>query len=179
MTTVGIFGILAMVALTLAATLSFLSDLKRVRSAPTASQRRDQNERIREAYMSKEQRAREMRERIRRERVRRERARERAGYRPTSGPGGHASGGPSGSASGTASDWTAMPTPPDEDRHRATLELVGDVTPDRLRRNYRRLVAAYHPDRVAGLGEKLQRLAEEETKSINEAYSFFKRRLGM
>ena len=171
MNTVAIFGVLAMVALVLAATLSFLADLKRVRSAPTASQRRDQNERIREAYMSKEQRAREMRERIRRERVRRERARERAGYRPTSGP--------STRSSGSSSEWTAPPTPPDEDRHRITLELVGDVTPDRLRRNYRRLVAAYHPDRVAGLGEKLQRLAEEETKSINEAYSFFKRQLGM
>ena len=176
MNTVAIFGVLAMVALVLAATLSFLADLKRVRSTPTASQRRDQNERIREAYMSKEQRAREMRERIRRERVRRERARERAGYRPTSGPGAGASGA---SASGASSDWTATPAPPDEDRHRVTLELVGDVTPDRLRRNYRRLVAAYHPDRVAGLGEKLQRLAEEETKSINEAYSFFKRQLGI
>ncbi len=36
---------------------------------------------------------------------------------------------------------------------------------------------AYHPDRVVGLGAKLQRLAEEETKAINEAYAFFKSQL--
>ena len=54
----------------------------------------------------------------------------------------------------------------------------GAITTATLRRHYLRLVAAYHPDRVAGLGAKLQRLAEEETKAINEAYAFFKRRLG-
>lgn len=65
----------------------------------------------------------------------------------------------------------------DEARHRATLELPpGPVTADALRRQYRALVVAYHPDRVAGLGAKLQRLAEEETKAINEAYAWFKTR---
>ncbi len=65
----------------------------------------------------------------------------------------------------------------DEARHRATLELPpGPVTADALRRQYRTLVVAYHPDRVAGLGTKLQRLAEDETKALNEAYAWFKMR---
>jgi curved DNA-binding protein CbpA len=70
--------------------------------------------------------------------------------------------------------------PPDapEVRYRAVLELEpGPVTLETVRRHYLRLVAAYHPDRVAGLGVKLRRLAEEETKAINEAYAFFKRHL--
>ena len=49
---------------------------------------------------------------------------------------------------------------------------------DAVRASYRRLVVAYHPDRVTGLGAKLRRLAEEETKAINEAYAYFKARLG-
>ena len=115
-------------------------------------------------------RAEAMRERIRRERRRRERARAAAGAaRRPSAP--HA-------------DRPAAPPPPDappypEAVHRATLELgPGPVTEDVLRVHYRRLVVAYHPDRVAGLGVKLQQLAEEETKAINEAYAFFKGRLG-
>ncbi|MEM7787106.1 MAG: J domain-containing protein, partial [Bacteroidota bacterium] len=71
----------------------------------------------------------------------------------------------------------AQETP--ETRHRATLELPpGTLTMDTVRSHYRRLVAGYHPDRVVGLGAKLQRLAEEETKAINEAYAFFKQHLG-
>ena len=62
-----------------------------------------------------------------------------------------------------------------EAQYRATLELTGPLTPESLRFAYRRLIAAYHPDRVATLGSKLQVLAEEETKRINEAYSYFRR----
>lgn len=175
MNTAFFFGTLIVMALVVSAMLGWVADLRRVRGAMSASetraQHRDQSERIRGAYMSKEQRAREMRERIRRERKRRERAREAQGYRPTSGP--------SASSSHRADRPSTPRTVSVEDLHRETLELVGEVTPELLRRNYRRLVAAYHPDRCAGLGEKLQRLAEEETKSINEAYSFFKRQLGL
>ncbi len=175
MNTVLFFGALIVMALMVSAILGWVVDLRRVRAAmldsETRSQSRDQTERIRGAYMSKEQRAREMRERIRRERMKRERARESQGYRSTAG---------TSSGSRASSDRPSAPrTSSPEDRHRRTLELVGDVTHEMLRRNYRRLVAAYHPDRCSGLGEKLQRLAEEETKSINVAYSFFKRQLGL
>lgn len=79
---------------------------------------------------------------------------------------------------GSAPASPAPPPTPDEARHRATLELPpGPVSPEALRRQYRALMAAYHPDRVAGLGRKLQALADEESKAINEAYAWFKRRL--
>jgi len=176
MSTAFFFAALIVMALMVSAILGWAADLRQVRGAMldsnARSQHRDQTERIRGAYMSKEQRAREMRERIRRERMKRERAREAQGYRSTAGA--------SSAGSRASSDRPSAPRAPSaEDRHRHTLELVGEVTPEMLRRNYRRLVAAYHPDRCSGLGEKLQRLAEEETKSINEAYSFFKRQLGL
>jgi DnaJ-domain-containing protein 1 len=36
---------------------------------------------------------------------------------------------------------------------------------------YRLRISLYHPDRVAGLGEELQQLAEKKAKEINEAYA--------
>ena len=119
---------------------------------------KEQEDRIREAYFAKERKAREERERRRRAQSRENRAR-RARQ----------------SASGSAPP--PAPTGSEESRHRATLELAGPVTPDSLRAAYRRLIAAYHPDRVATLGVKLRKLAEEETKRINEAYSYFRRGL--
>ena len=79
MSTAAFFGAMIVMALVVSAMLGWVADLRRVRGAMSASetrsQHRDQSQRIRGAYMSKEQRAREMRERIRRERMRRERAR--------------------------------------------------------------------------------------------------------
>lgn len=133
--------------------LSWVGDLRRAGRATSARE-------ATETLSSHDQRIRQMQARIRAERLRRERVHgpppPPPGPRPTAAP----------------------PPPPDDARHREVLELgAGPVTPDRLRRQYRTLVAAYHPDRVAGLGHKLQVLADEETKAINAAYSYFKRRL--
>lgn len=151
--------------------LGWIAELKRAGGSISAREFRDRAETDRTVfYASREARADAMRERIQRERLRRERA--RAASRST------AEAGPRPSA--PHADRPSVP-PPDapEVRHRTTLELPpGALTPETLRRHYLRLVAAYHPDRVAGLGAKIQRLAEEETKAINEAYAFFKRRLG-
>ena len=129
-------------------------------SGARPSRSQEQEDRIREAYFAKERKAREARERQRRQQQARQRARQAAG-----GPGQRRS--------------TAPPPPrtPSESTYRATLELKGPVTPESLRTAYRRLIAAYHPDRCATLGIKLQRLAEEETKRINEAYAYFRRQL--
>ena len=162
-TTLSFLAVVLVLALISSALLGWLADVKRSGASTSARESRDQTERIRASYMSKEQRAREVRERVRRERARRE-------SRSSADAGARAS----------ESDRPSVPRPDRaEARHRATLELSGPVTPETLRRHYRRLVTAYHPDRVAGLGAKLQKLAEEETKAINEAYAFFKQRLGL
>lgn len=73
---------------------------------------------------------------------------------------------------------TEVPGPINLDRlHRATLGLTGEVTPEHLRKAYKARVREYHPDQVARLGIKLRRLAEDETKRINEAYAYFRKRL--
>lgn len=78
-------------------------------------------------------------------------------------------------------------TPPDERTpgpvnlerlHRETLGLEGEVTPEAVRAAFKARIREYHPDRVARLGAKLVRLAEEETKRINEAYRYFRERYG-
>lgn len=58
------------------------------------------------------------------------------------------------------------------------LELEGRVSAKDIKAQYRRLAAKYHPDKVGHLGEKLRKLAEEETKELNEAYRFFRERFG-
>lgn len=71
----------------------------------------------------------------------------------------------------------APPGPADlERRHRATLGLEEPLSAEAIRLAYRQRMWEYHPDRVAGLGAKLRRLAEEETKRINEAYAYFRQR---
>ena len=118
-------------------------------------------ERLRHVYFQKERRARAIRERERRARE----AEAQVGQDAPPPSGG---------------DGQAAPPPetPAEWRYRAVLGLEGEVTPERVRLAFRRQIAAYHPDKVAGLGAKLQRLAEEETKAINEAYAFFRDRYG-
>ena len=167
---------LAVLMLLASVMLGWIAELKRAGGAVSARESRAAADgEARTFYTSREDRAEAMRERIRRERRRRERARAAARPGDSARPGG-----PGRSTPPPGPDRPAAP-PVDapEARHRATLELgPGPVTADGLRTAYRRLVAAYHPDRVAGLGAKLQRLAEEETKSINEAYAYFKARLG-
>ena len=41
---------------------------------------------------------------------------------------------------------------------------------DELDRAYRKLMAQYHPDRVAGAAPELQKLAETKSREINAAY---------
>ena len=150
--------------------LGWVADLKRAGGSVSARESRARAEAGQASfYTSREARAEAMRERIQRERRRRERA--RAASRAASEAGAR-----------TSEPHADRPSVPSQEtpeaRHRTTLELpTGALTMETVRSHYRRLVAGYHPDRVAGLGSKLQRLAEEETKAINEAYAFFKRHL--
>ncbi|WP_179294485.1 DnaJ family molecular chaperone [Mesorhizobium sp. WSM3879] len=50
------------------------------------------------------------------------------------------------------------------------LKVEPSASPDEIKIAYRNAVKDYHPDRVSGLGSKLQELAERETKRLNAAY---------
>ncbi len=56
------------------------------------------------------------------------------------------------------------------------LGLKGKVTKKEIRKQYLKLIALYHPDKVAGLGEELIELAEKKTKEINIAYEWLKKK---
>lgn len=64
-----------------------------------------------------------------------------------------------------------------EVRFRRVLGLAEVFTREELRKAYKDRMKMYHPDRVSDLGEELQQLAEEKTKEINAAFSYFKARV--
>lgn len=59
------------------------------------------------------------------------------------------------------------------------LGLKGKVSISDVRRAYREKICSYHPDKVSHLGEKLRKIAEEETKLLNEAFDFFQEKYGV
>lgn len=54
------------------------------------------------------------------------------------------------------------------------LELNGKVTPSKIKSQYKKKMKEYHPDNVTKLGSKIQKIAEDESKIINEAYEYFR-----
>jgi len=66
-----------------------------------------------------------------------------------------------------------------EDYFFLVLGLAPESTADDIRARYRELVMQYHPDKVAKLGPRLKEVAEDETKKLNEAYDFFKKKYGL
>jgi DnaJ-domain-containing protein 1 len=71
------------------------------------------------------------------------------------------------------------PIPP-QDEERASrpknwyevLEVSASANIAQIKAAYRKKIALYHPDKVAGLGSELRRLAEMRSKEINVAYAF-------
>lgn len=58
-------------------------------------------------------------------------------------------------------------------------ELLGigpDAAPEAITRAYRTQLKRYHPDRVVGLGDELQRVAHERTIAIQRAYEALRTR---
>jgi len=70
------------------------------------------------------------------------------------------------------------PPPPSsggaEDPYRV-LELAPTATEAEIEAAYRRLIAQYHPDRVAGAAEEIRALAETRARAINAAYEQLQR----
>lgn len=56
------------------------------------------------------------------------------------------------------------------------LGIDSSATDDDVKRAYRKMAMKYHPDRVAGMSEEMQRNAAEQMKEINEAYEQIKQR---
>lgn len=57
--------------------------------------------------------------------------------------------------------------------------LKGKVTKDEIRKKYREFMKQYHPDKFANASEPEKKAAEEKAKTINEAYSYFKRKFNL
>jgi len=55
------------------------------------------------------------------------------------------------------------------------LNLGEDVSWEDIKSKYRKCMSEYHPDKVAHLGIDLRRLAEEKTKTYNDAYNILKK----
>ncbi len=73
---------------------------------------------------------------------------------------------------------SATPLAKDERYYGQVLGLSGKITPTDIKRCYRELVVKYHPDKVQHLGDEFRDMAEQKTKEINEAYSFFQQLYG-
>ncbi len=63
-----------------------------------------------------------------------------------------------------------------EERYRKVLGVTDTDSPDTIKEKYRDLLAKYHPDKLQHLGEEFQEIAEQKTKTIIEAYEFFRKR---
>ena len=63
----------------------------------------------------------------------------------------------------------------DKDPYRV-LGIDSSATDDEVKKAYRRMAMKYHPDRVAGMSEEMQRNAAEQMKEINQAYEVIKQR---
>lgn len=56
------------------------------------------------------------------------------------------------------------------------LGVSAGARADEIRLAYQRKIAQYHPDKVSGLGDKIQATAEAESKRINRAFDYLKSR---
>lgn len=57
----------------------------------------------------------------------------------------------------------------------SVLKINTNSSVDEIKSAYKDRIKEYHPDKVAGLGEDIQRIAQIKTQEINEAYSLLKK----
>jgi DnaJ like chaperone protein len=67
----------------------------------------------------------------------------------------------------------------DESAHYKILEIDKSASNDGVKKAYRKMANKYHPDKVAHLGDELQKLAEDKFKAVNDAYHQIKKDRGM
>ena len=59
---------------------------------------------------------------------------------------------------------------PSNDSNYRILEITPEATDEEVKKAYRKMAVKYHPDKVATLGEDVQRAAEEKFKAVSQAY---------
>lgn len=59
---------------------------------------------------------------------------------------------------------------PNNDSNYRILEIDPGATDEEVKKAYRRMAVRYHPDKVATLGEDVQKAAEEKFKAVSQAY---------
>ena len=68
---------------------------------------------------------------------------------------------------------------PSNDSNYRILEIDPSATDDEVKKAYRKMAVKYHPDKVATLGEDVQKAAEEKFKAISQAYEAICRERGI
>ena len=59
------------------------------------------------------------------------------------------------------------------------LEIERAATDDDVKKAYRRMAMKFHPDRVAQLGDEVQKAANEKFKKVQEAYETVQKQRGL
>lgn len=59
------------------------------------------------------------------------------------------------------------------------LEITRSATDDEVKKAYRRMAMKYHPDKVAQLGDEVQKAANEKFKKVQQAYEAIQKERGM
>ena len=68
---------------------------------------------------------------------------------------------------------------PSNDSNYRVLEITPDATDEEVKKAYRKMAVKYHPDKVATLGEDVQKAAEEKFKAVSQAYEAICRERGI
>lgn len=68
---------------------------------------------------------------------------------------------------------------PSNDANYRILGISPDATDEEVKKAYRRMAVKYHPDKVATLGEDVQKAAEEKFKAVSQAYDAICRERGI
>ena len=68
---------------------------------------------------------------------------------------------------------------PSNDSNYRILEITPSATDEEVKKAYRKMAVKYHPDKVATLGEDIQKAAEEKFKAISQAYEAICRERGL
>ena len=67
----------------------------------------------------------------------------------------------------------------DESANYKILEIERSASDSDVKKAYRKIANKYHPDKVAHLGNEMQKLAEEKFKAVNDAYQQIKKDRGI